>query len=317
MKWIETRVIFEASDISLATDLISDLFYDLGLQGVVVESREEDLTEDWAQEVQKGADHDAVIGYIADTGAETGADTGDVKARLNRIQEGLSRLEKSLNIRTRIVSKELDDGDWAHAWKQYFWPRKISERVVIKPTWREYTPGEGELLIHLDPGMAFGTGTHPTTMLCIRMIEKYVKSGDHLLDVGTGSGILMIAGALLGAETVHGVDSDPVAVQVAGENLARNKIPPERFTLKAGHLIDKVEGRFDIVAANILSDVIISLLSDLGRVCAEGGIFIGSGIIEANADPVAKEMAEQGIEVLEIVREAEWVAVVGRMNSGT
>jgi len=185
--------------------------------------------------------------------------------------------------------------------------------MVVKPTWRDYRADTDEVVIELDPGMAFGTGTHPTTTMCISMIENYLEKGDLFLDIGTGSGILMIAAAKLGADKICGVDNDETAVNIAVENLRRNGIDAQRFLVNCANLVEGIKEKYDIVAANILSHVILDLLKDLGRVLKSGGVFICSGIVDKNETQVVAAMRNIGFEILETSSQDEWVAIAGRL----
>lgn len=304
MKWIEAKVIFDAHNKQLASELISDIFYEMGLQGVVIETTDIEPTGEWADETLKPADHNSVTGYFPKN------DYAEQRGR--ELENELARLKAENSIASQICRYELDEEDWAESWKTYFYPQKISKYMVVKPTWREYDPAGDEIVLEIDPGMAFGTGTHPTTSLCIRMMENYLKPGDMFLDVGTGSGILMIAAAHLGSAKLCGTDSDEVAAEVARQNLLLNRISPEKFTLITGNLADPVNEQFDLVAANILSEVILVLLDDVKRVMKNGGMFICSGIIEKNKDAVLQKMKSAGFEISDIQTEQEWVAIAGK-----
>jgi ribosomal protein L11 methyltransferase len=312
MKWIEAKVVFDQAgkdpvDKDLAVDLISDIFYEFGLQGVVVEDPDIDSEEDWAEDAIGRAVCNAVTAYLPED--------SQTEKRCLILGEKLSQLGERAGLISRISYKELDDEDWAHAWKAYFWPRKISRRMVVKPTWREYQAAPEEIVIELDPGMAFGTGTHPTTALCAAMIEKYLKKGDCFLDVGTGSGILMIAAARLGASRVCGIDKDETAVEIAAANLRLNSIQPARFQVKTGNLIDETRETYDMIAANILTHVILDLIVDIKRVLNPGGIFICSGIIEKNQSQVTTALQNAGFKIVETAAKEEWVAIAGRLKA--
>jgi ribosomal protein L11 methyltransferase len=305
MKWIEAKVVFDHTDNVLATDLISNVFYDLGLQGVVVDDPDIEPQEDWAEDaIGRPAQH-AVTGYIPDESR--------TELRCRMLQERLQQLKAQLGIVCQISYRELNEQDWAHAWKAYFWPQKIGARIVVKPTWRDYRAAADDILIELDPGMAFGTGTHPTTALCLNMIEKYLSPGDSLLDVGTGSGILMIAAAKLGAGRLCGVDIDEVALGVAAENLKLNRVRPEMFQLTAAGLGAQTDASFNFIVANIYSHVIVELLEDISRLLACGGIFVSSGIIRQNRDAVLSAMENLRFEILETAEKEDWIAIVGRL----
>ena len=307
MKWIEAKIVFDHTDNNLAADLIANVFYDLGLQGVAMDDPDIEPEEDWAEDAIGRPVQHAVTGYIHQ-GSQT-------EARCKILQERLRQLRHQLHIVYRISYRELDEQDWAHAWKAYFWPRKIGTRLVVKPTWRDYRAAAGDIVIELDPGMAFGTGTHPTTALCLNMIEKYLGKGDSFLDVGTGSGILMIAAARLGAGRLCGVDKDEVALGVAAENLKLNRVSPQTFHLTAGNLGAQINASFDFIVANLYSHVILKLLDDVPRLLTAGGIFVGSGIIQENKNAVLAAMEKIKFEILETAAEEDWVAIAGRLPS--
>ena len=182
MKWIEVKVGFHHFDPDLAADLIADAFYDFDLRGVVIEDPGLEPSDDWAEDAVDRPGGHAVVGYFSKGfGAEK-------KCKL--LAERIDELKERIGFTCQISYKELDEEDWAEAWKAFFWPQRISQKIVVKPTWREYSPEPGDIVIELDPGMAFGTGAHPTTALCIELIESHLKQGDTFLDVGTGSGTL-------------------------------------------------------------------------------------------------------------------------------
>jgi len=303
MKWTQVKVVFEFHDTALAADLISDLFYEQGLQGVVVESPEMSPVEGWGEDALPLPGFDAVSGYFPGN--------ADGERRMSILEDEVRALGGRTGITTRILQHQLDEEDWAESWKAYFRPEKISDKIVVKPTWRPYTPqSPDEIILEIDPGMAFGTGTHPTTTLCIQMLETYVVPGRSFLDVGTGSGILMIAAGKLGAAPMTGVDNDSVAVAVARGNLLKNGI--EAADVFFGDLLDCVHKRFDLVAANILSEVILVLLDDIRSVLNPGGVFICSGIISENRARVTEKMTATGFAVLEVREKEGWTAIAGR-----
>jgi ribosomal protein L11 methyltransferase len=214
----------------------------------------------------------------------------------------------------RVSYKELDEEDWAEAWKAFFEPQKIGQRIVVKPTWCAYTPDPEDIVLELDPGMAFGTGTHPTTALCIRLIEEYLNRGNSFLDLGTGSGILMIAAARLGAGYVSGLDKDPVAVDVAASNLRLNGLNSRDFSLYTGDLLTAVTDQYDFIVANIFTHIILELLNDLPRALSPGGIFVCSGMYEENKKLVVAGLKSMDFEILEVREQDEWAAIAGRLK---
>ncbi len=210
----------------------------------------------------------------------------------------------------RISVKRINEEDWAEAWKSYFQPERIGDRVVIKPTWKEYSPKKGDIVVELDPGRAFGTGSHPTTASCIRILERYVKGGERVLDIGTGSGILSIVAAKLGAGSVLAVDIDPVAVETAGKNVRLN-LMEDSVTVTRGNLLEGVRGEYDLIVANIIAAVIVDLTPRIGEFLAEDGRFIASGVVDIREDEVADALVTRGgLSIIERVYDMEWVSFV-------
>ncbi len=304
MNYIEARVTYDHPDPELAGDLIAGAFFDFDLQGVVIEDPDLEAGEDWAEDAVARPSRHAVLGYLAKD------------QRLDQRCADLEKMIAGIGIRLglvyRISYRELDEQNWAEAWKAFFWPQRIGRRLVVKPSWRDYHASPEELVIELDPGMAFGTGTHPTTSLSVQLIEAHLKKGDAFLDVGTGSGILMAVAGKLGAGVLAGSDRDELAVRIAAENLRRNGIEADRFHLAQGLLAAPFKGPFDIVAANILTHIILELLDDIPRVLKKGGIFICSGIIDENQNMVVGKMKAMRFKVIEILLKEGWVAIAGR-----
>ncbi len=313
----EVKVTLDADDPALAAELVADCFHELGVKGVAFEGRDlfEAPIEGWGEDADAGPRTPAVIAYFPEP----------PDPPLETLHERLDVLSGRTGIRTRVTRRPVAESDWAHAWKDHFHPHRIDDGVVVKPTWRDYRPGPGETVIEIDPGMAFGTGTHPTTALCIRMLRAYITPGDAVLDIGTGSGILLIAAAKFGAGQLVGIDSDPVAVGIAAENLRRNGVDPGRFTVANGNLADGVTppaGGFDLVVANILTEVILELLPALPRLPRPGGIFVGSGIIAENRELVTGAMTISGEggsaarwTMVDSAEEDGWAVVVGRLTA--
>lgn len=206
-----------------------------------------------------------------------------------------------------ISTTYVKEDDWANNWKQYYHPTRIGQNIVIRPSWEEYTPeSEKDIVITLDPGMAFGTGSHETTRLCLTLLEKYIEPGAAVLDVGTGSGILAVAAAKLGAASVLGIDIDAHAVLVAEEN---SKLNGTNITFKAGNLVDDVAGKYNLITANIVADIIITLLNDMDAFLAEGGTAVLSGIIDIREEEVLEKIAAESFKTVEILRENGWSAI--------
>lgn len=304
MKWIEAKVVFTPVDDVLAAELISDRFAAVGVTGVAVEDPDDEPAEGWGDGPVFRPEHHAVIGFLPDDGRSRG--------RCRDLEAHLKALEKDTGIETRVRYRRIDEEDWAQSWKAFFRPEKVGRRLVVKPSWRTYRAAPDEIVLEIDPGMAFGTGTHPTTRQCLQMLETRVAGGERVLDVGTGSGILLIAAAKLGAGGLYGLDIDPLAVDIARRNLILNGIGPDRFTLGTVVLQRLQAPPFDIVVANILSEVIVELAEAVHGALAPGGVFICSGIIEKNRGAVVAELARTGFDPVEERCSETWVAMAAR-----
>lgn len=240
----------------------------------------------------------------------------ELSGRLSTIKEGLSEIEKRIGsfqvgqLRFRKVSEK----DWANEWKQYFHTTKIGSQIVIKPDWESYTPTAEEKVIELDPGMAFGTGTHATTRMCIERLEELVTPNIDVYDVGTGSGILAMTAALMGARSIHAIDIDGKAVEVAKENIAKNHLS-NRITVKKGNLLDDADEKADLIVANIIADIIITLLPDAFKKLRQGGLFLASGVIKECLCDVEKAARQHGFTVLDVKNRAGWTAITMRKDA--
>lgn len=208
-------------------------------------------------------------------------------------------------------SKEIiDDSDWKNNWKKFFKILKPNKTIVIVPTWEEYEKKDGEEIIKLEPGMAFGTGSHETTSLCIKKLEEYMKPGMKVLDIGTGSGILSIAASKLGAIEVLGVDIDPMSVYIANENKKLNEVTNAEFIV--GDLLSKVKDKYDIVVSNILAEVIVTMTGDLHKFMNKDGIFISSGILKVKSAMVIDSLEANGFDILNVEDLNEWTSIVAK-----
>jgi ribosomal protein L11 methyltransferase len=307
MKWIEVKIVFDARDQNLAREVISNLLFESELQGIVEEDPSLEPAEGWAEDSIGRPRQHAVIGYFPKDRQ------ADVRCKV--LENRLAVFKQNFALLYRLSYKELDEEDWAEAWKAFFKPQKIGRKIVVKPTWFEYSAGSEDIVLELDPGMAFGTGTHPTTALCINFIEDYLNKGDSFLDVGTGSGILMLAAVRLGAGFVCGLDKDPVAIEVAAANLELNGVDPRKFSLTTGNLLAEVKDKYDFIAANIFTHVILELMDNLHQALVKGGIFVCSGIFEKTKNLVIARMKKMGFEILEIREQEEWAAIAGRLKN--
>lgn len=308
MKWLEIKVNAKAE----AIDAITEILYEFGASGVAIDEpidyeamKIDNLFWDYIEPEEGEQDKESsVSAYFSEAEAE-------LENKIQGIKDKVQQLpEFGLDIGSgKIEIKEIDQIDWETSWKQYFKPVHITDRIVVKPQWEEYLPQKDELIIHIDPGMAFGTGTHETTSMCIKAIEQHLEPGYSILDIGTGSGILSIAAVLLGAKEATGVDLDPVAVEVANENIEINGLS-DKINILHGDLLTLIEGQFDIVVANIIADAILILLdSDVKSFVKDKGLFICSGIIQEKEDLVVEKLKGKGFEIKEINRDGEWVCI--------
>lgn len=297
-----------------AEEAVSGILYETGVKGVSVEDdtlleEANRMTNEWdvldEEVAQRYRRNTALIKayYPPDCSLE------DVK---QRILEGVERAKEYLDIPVfEIMSADVAEEDWENNWKQYYKPVPVGKRILIKPLWETLQKTERNVIIELDPGMAFGTGTHETTRMCLELLEKYVSPQKKVLDVGCGSGILSIGAAKLGAAETFAVDIDANAVRIAKENAQVNHVKNE-IEVVCGDLTDKVQGTYDIVVANIIADAIIKLSSSIGQFLKEDGIYITSGIILNRLEDVETALRENGFQIYEILREGDWAALVCR-----
>ena len=223
--------------------------------------------------------------------------------------ENLHSLLTDAGINYSISTAEVHDSDWADNWKKYFKPFDVGDRLAVCPTWEKYTGSDSRKVLKIDPGAAFGSGTHETTRLCLEVLEEYVSSGKKILDIGCGSGILSIA-ALLGADSACGVDIDAAAVKTAKENGEINGFSEPTLTYLQGDLAGAVEGKFDIITANIVADVIIRLLPDLRRYMSAGGVALLSGIISERSKEVERHIEENNFSIVKKSDNNGWACIV-------
>lgn len=294
-----------------AEDICSELLMSAGAKGVVIEGDNEwcakgGLPWDYLDEEVLEKVPFCVAAFFPCDGKETGV-LADIKARVLRIKSiELGVSTGSLEVITQTVHEE----DWENAWKAYFKPVKLSDFVVVKPTWEEYSAGQDEIVIELDPGMAFGTGNHETTRMCVRFLEEYMESGMQVIDAGCGSGILSIAAAKLGASKVYALDLDPVAIEVTTKNAAINDCK-EIIDVKKSDLLSEApkDLKADIVVANIIADIVIKLNSTVKQYMKNGGMYICSGIIDTRLEDVKASLAAEGCKIIQIEEDGEWRAI--------
>lgn len=309
--WIEVRVITKSE----ALEPVSGIFYSLDCKGVAIEDPEDILGREQGPLTWDFADINVLEhkGKFAVVKAYF-AEEDNIEEILGYVNEKLVELkEMGIDLgEAKVEHEKMYEEDWANTWKQYYKPSKVGEKIVVKPIWEEYEQKEGELVVNLDPGMAFGTGTHETTRMCIQALEKYVKEESTVFDVGCGSGILAIAAAKLGAKLAVGVDLDPVAVESSIENVGYNNL--NNIEILHGNLVEVIDGKSDIVVANILAEIICILTDDVKRVMKDGGVFITSGIIHDRVDMVCEKLEATGFEVIEKNRAGEWNCIVAKLK---
>lgn len=309
MNWMEITVTVSSE----GEEAVTELFYRIGSQGVVVESPE--IIKEY---IDSGIWDCHTFDQLELTGRCM------VKGYFPEDERLAGRLvslrEELLLLKTLFPDWSLDSGfilvkeeDWANEWKRYFKPVRVGKHFLIKPTWEEALPEKGDITIEIDPGMAFGTGTHPTTTLCLQAIEDTVREGLLVYDIGTGSGILAVAAAKLGAEVQAG-DIDTMAVRIARQNAEINEVK-DNVKIEAGNLGEVFKGKADIVIANIIADVIIELLPQLPALLKNNGLFIASGIIDTRERDVREKMEEAGLKIAGRIEEAGWVLLKAQLYS--
>lgn len=239
-------------------------------------------------------------------------DSNEGRKLLEKIEEDCEKTnELSNQTRLQCEVSVVNDEDWKDNWKAYFKPAKITDTIVVKPTWEDYSPENGEKVIEIDPGMAFGTGTHQTTSLCIKLMEKNGVKGKKVLDVGCGSGILSIAAGLLGASDVLGIEIDPIAVTIARENVELNGLS-DKVEVRLGDLTKGVDYKANLIVANLMADLVMMLSKDAAKHLTKGGIYITSGILIEKEEIVRQAIEKCGFEVIETAEDGEWCTISAR-----
>lgn len=327
MKWVK----FQIKTVTEAEDIIISTLYDIGLEGAQIEDKVP-LTalekEQMFVDILPDGPEDDGVAYLSffvekkeDGSLEINGEATDVNTILQNIKNELEDLRMFCDIgEGTVVVDETEDIDWINNWKQYFHQFYIDDILVI-PSWEDIKPDDRDrMVLHIDPGTAFGTGMHETTQLCIRQLRKYITPETELLDVGTGSGILAILSLMFGAKHAVGTDLDPCAVEAVAQNCEVNGIDRRQFDMMIGNIItdktvqDKVGyGCYDIVVANILADVLVPLTPVIVNQLKKGGIYITSGIINDKEETVRKAVEEAGLEILEVTYQGEWVSVTAKL----
>ena len=321
MKYIEVTIYTSKEGI----EHVSNMLISMKIEGLITESPV-DIDElinkkneyDWDyidQEVIRKKDLEPNVKFYLEHSKEGYKTLEDVRLRAMFLKgdeyDGKYKEGTSLG-RMYVEDIIVDEEDWKDNWREYFKPTRISKRIVIKPSWENYdTENETDLIIEVDPGMAFGTGTHETTSLCLQLLEKYIKEDDLVIDVGCGSGILSIGAAKLGAKKTLGIEIDPIAVDVSKENILLNKVE-KLVEVVNGDLTKGIAFKGNIVVANLMADLVIMLAESVENHLLDNGIFISSGIIEEKKDLVISQLEKLGFDIIEAVNEAEWYALVAK-----
>lgn len=307
MKWIEIKI----KTTHEAVETMANILHESGVEGVVIEDphdiqvyQNEAVDWDYIDETLLGEVEESVCvkGYLSEA--------PDLPDKIQLINERVEQI-REYDIDTglgEVTTAEVFEEDWAEVWKQYYKPEKIGKSIVIKPSWEQYQKSEEEYVIELDPGMAFGTGTHETTQLCIKLLENYVKKDSIVLDIGSGTGILGIVAAKLGSAKVIGVEIDPVAIKVSKENILINGVE-DIIEIREGNAFDVIKEKGDIVVANIIADTIIDLAKDIRLFLNQNGIFIASGIILERLEDVKDAFKNEDIEIFCTEKMGEWIAL--------
>ncbi len=314
MNWVEISI----KTTTEAVEAVANILYDAGVAGVSIEDPKDIMALEKSETFWDYVDESLLTatfeGAIVKAYLPQSADLID---KVELIKQSVALLpQHGLDIGLgEITTIEVNEEDWSSSWKQYYKPTKIGKRVVVKPSWETYEAAEDDIIIELDPGMAFGTGTHETTVMCAGELEAYVNPASVVFDIGCGSGILSIVAAKLGAKKVIGVDLDKVAVDVSLQNIALNNVQ-DVVDIKLGNLMDTINEKAEIIVANIMADIIILLSKDIRQFLVAEGIFITSGIILDKVDEVSEALVSNGLEVVSVNRMGEWAAIVAKKSGG-
>ena len=305
--WIEITI----HTTNEASEIVESILLDYGSTGVAIEdptTLEENLHDDFGTIVELSPTDYPEVGVVV-KGYINELNFDD--ETFNRFKDELVQLGKNINIGEffKIETTTIQDSDWENSWKDYFVILNTGERFVIVPTWREYENEEDKYVINIDPGMAFGTGGHETTSLCIKNLEKYVKPHDNIIDVGCGSGILSIAASYLTDGEIKAVDLDKLAVDVSRENFALNNLE-NRIAVEEASLLTKETKKYNVIVANILAHIIELMLDDAYKLLEDGGYYITSGIIKDKKDELLEKMLERGFKLVEETSDNEWYSFV-------
>ena len=306
MNWIKVKIDYFSNTLEETKSKLINMFEEIGIKQIEVIDYFSDNSLDYNINFKKQSEIWSIIGYIVNNRFS--------KLKLNIISDKLK--EFSLDdeeFMYEIYTSECSDDDWKDEWKKYFHTVNITDTIIIKPSWDDYEASEGETVIEIDPGMAFGTGTHETTALCVEFLEKYVPGKKKLLDIGCGSGILMLIGKRLGAEKVVGIDIDSNVKDVVIENFEKNNIK-DNYEIIIGDLVEDINEKYDLVVSNILVDVLTELLENIEKTLEKGATVIFSGIIKDKEEEFLRKTKEHNLVEIDRNEKNNWVSLVFKYN---
>ena len=307
MKWIKVKVDYFSDNLEKTKAKLVNMFNEIGINQIEVIDYFSENKLDYNDNFSIKNDVWSIIGYIVDNRF--------ANTKLNIIFNNLKEFMESENeFIYEIFTAKCNDEDWQDEWKKYFHTVNITDNIVIKPSWDEYEPSDNEIVVEIDPGLAFGTGTHETTSLCVEFLEKYAKNKKKLLDIGCGSGILMLIGKKLGVEKVVGIDIDEKVNDVVLENFSKNGIN-DNFQVIIGNLVDNVNEKYDLVVSNILVDVLEKLLEDIEKALEKGAIVIFSGILNEKEEAFLKKAKNYNLKQIDRKDKNNWVSLVFKYES--
>ncbi|MBS6019015.1 MAG: 50S ribosomal protein L11 methyltransferase [Leptotrichia wadei] len=302
MKWIKVRVDYFSDNLEETKAKLVNMFNEIGINQVEVIDYFSENELDYNANFSSKNDVWSIIGYVVDNRF--------ANTKLNIIFNNLKEfMENENEFMYEIFTAKCNDEDWQDEWKKYFHTVNITDNIVIKPSWDEYEPSDNEIVVEIDPGLAFGTGTHETTSLCVEFLEKYAQNKKKLLDIGCGSGILMLIGKKLGVEKVVGIDIDEKVNDVVLENFSKNGIN-ENFQVIIGNLVDDVNEKYDLVVSNILVDVLEKLLEDIEKILEKDATVIFSGILNEKEEGFLKKSKNYNLKQIDRKEKNNWVSLV-------
>ena len=302
MKWIKVKIDYFSDSLKETKAKLINIFEEVGIKQVEFVDYFSDNSLDYSVNFKNENDIWSMIGYVIDNRF--------VKSKLNIIYNNVNEISKDdENFMSEIYTSRCSDEDWQDEWKKYFHTVNITENIVIKPSWDDYEEEDGEIVVEIDPGLAFGTGTHETTSLCVEFLEKYSKGKNNLLDVGCGSGILMLIAKKLGVHKVTGIDIDDKVERVVHENFEKNKIE-NNYKVIIGNLVDNISEKYDLVVSNILVDVLMELLKNIEKTLEDGAVVIFSGILKETEEMFLKETEKYNLKKIDRNEKNNWVSLV-------